>query len=232
MRNIADLGDPRQPLVERRDRPLRRDAGACRARGRRCRRRGSPSRAARPRRRTRAPRRRASRPGTGRRSRAARAAAPRPSRPRRRRRPPAPIADLPHEQPAPCRRARSPGSWIQSMNPSTSRTATGSLRPDSPSSVRASRRRSVEPRSSAKIAAPSVDGENRAEQQALERREVEQPGGGEAGDERGDDRPERGRARAPARAPGGSRQAGASGRPRTGSAPARRSRSCAPARSR
>ena len=42
------------------------------------------------------------------------------------------------------------------MNPSTSSTATGSLKPDSPSSVRASLRRSVEPRSSAKIAAPSV----------------------------------------------------------------------------
>ena len=34
--------------------------------------------------------------------------------------------------------------------------ATGSLKPDSPSSVVASRRLSVEPRSSAKIAAPSV----------------------------------------------------------------------------
>ena len=43
------------------------------------------------------------------------------------------------------------------MKPITSSTATGSLKPDSPSSVRASRRRSVEPRSSAKIAAPSVE---------------------------------------------------------------------------
>ena len=43
------------------------------------------------------------------------------------------------------------------MKPMTSSTATGSLKPDSPSSVRASRRRSVDPRSSAKIAAPSVD---------------------------------------------------------------------------
>ena len=43
------------------------------------------------------------------------------------------------------------------MKPITSSTATGSLNPASPSSVRASRRRSVEPRSSANIAAPSVD---------------------------------------------------------------------------
>ncbi len=43
------------------------------------------------------------------------------------------------------------------MNPRTSRTAIGSLRPDSASSVLASLRSSVEERSSAKIAAPSVD---------------------------------------------------------------------------
>ena len=43
------------------------------------------------------------------------------------------------------------------MNPRTSRTATGSFMPASPSSVRARRRRSVESRSTAKIAAPSVE---------------------------------------------------------------------------
>ena len=43
------------------------------------------------------------------------------------------------------------------MNPITSSTATGSLKPASPSSVRATLRRSVDPRSSAKIAAPSVE---------------------------------------------------------------------------
>ena len=43
------------------------------------------------------------------------------------------------------------------MKPSTSRTAIGSLKPDSASSVLASLRSSVELRSSAKIAAPSVD---------------------------------------------------------------------------
>ena len=42
------------------------------------------------------------------------------------------------------------------MQPITSRIAIGSLRPDSPSSVRASRRRSVEPRSTANTAAASV----------------------------------------------------------------------------
>ena len=53
------------------------------------------------------------------------------------------------------------------MKPITSSTATGSLRPDSPSSVRASRRRSVELRSSAKIAAPSVEARIAPTQQAL-----------------------------------------------------------------
>ncbi len=43
------------------------------------------------------------------------------------------------------------------MKPTTSSTATGSFMPASPSSVRASRRFSDEPRSIAKIAAPSVE---------------------------------------------------------------------------
>ena len=43
------------------------------------------------------------------------------------------------------------------MKPTTSSTATGSLKPASPSSVRASLRRSVDSRRSAKIAAPSVE---------------------------------------------------------------------------
>src|SRR5215217_3847535 len=43
------------------------------------------------------------------------------------------------------------------MNPSTSSTAIGSLKPASPSSVRSSRLRSPAPRSSEKTAAPSVD---------------------------------------------------------------------------
>src|SRR5215217_2938001 len=43
------------------------------------------------------------------------------------------------------------------MNPSTSRTAIGSLKPASPSRVRSSRRRSPEPRSREKTAAPSVE---------------------------------------------------------------------------
>ena len=42
------------------------------------------------------------------------------------------------------------------MQPTTSRIAIGSLMPDSPSSVRASLRRSVDPRSTAKTAAASV----------------------------------------------------------------------------
>ncbi len=43
------------------------------------------------------------------------------------------------------------------MKPSTSSTAIGSLKPASPSSVRSSRRRSPEPRSSENTAAPSVE---------------------------------------------------------------------------
>jgi hypothetical protein len=43
------------------------------------------------------------------------------------------------------------------MKPSTSSTAIGSLKPASPSSVRSSRRRRPDPRSSEKTAAPSVD---------------------------------------------------------------------------
>ena len=42
------------------------------------------------------------------------------------------------------------------MKPTTSSTATGSFIPASPSSVRASLRRSVDPRNRAKMAAPSV----------------------------------------------------------------------------
>ena len=49
-----------------------------------------------------------------------------------------------------------PGLSIHSMNPMTSTTATGSFVPDSPSSIRARRRLSVDPRSSEKIAALSV----------------------------------------------------------------------------
>src|SRR5918999_2806393 len=45
---------------------------------------------------------------------------------------------------------------MYSMKPSTSTIATGSLRPDSPSRMRASRRTRLEPRSTEKIAAPSV----------------------------------------------------------------------------
>ena len=75
------------------------------------------------------------------------------SRPRARRRRRSQLA----APPARARRA-SPKSacWIASMQPSTSSTAIGSLMPDSPSSVRASRRRSVDPRSTAKTAAASV----------------------------------------------------------------------------
>ena len=54
----------------------------------------------------------------------------------------------------------------------------------------ASRRLSVDPRSSAKIAAPSVAAQHRAEQQPVERREVEEPHGRQARDHGGHDRPD------------------------------------------
>ena len=63
---------------------------------------------------------------------------------------------LDDERQQPCPPGRSPRCVIHAMKPMTSRTATGSLSPASPSSVRATRRRSVEPRRIAKIAAPSV----------------------------------------------------------------------------
>ena len=48
------------------------------------------------------------------------------------------------------------GFWMASMQPMMSRIAIGSLMPDSPSSARASRRRSVVPRRTANTAAASV----------------------------------------------------------------------------
>ncbi len=67
-----------------------------------------------------------------------------------------PIAELLDREQERVEQRRSSGSWIASMQPITSRIAIGSLRPDSPSSVRASRRGSVEPRSTANTAAASV----------------------------------------------------------------------------
>ena len=157
--------------------------------------------------------------------------------PRRR---PTASADAERRCPSPGRTAasmsadrRSRASRSTSMKPSTSRTATGSLKPASPSSVRASRRRSVDPRSTANTAAPSVAATIEPSSSALERarsriataaaRPVSSRGG-----ERADDR-ERERRRA---APGGSRRTRWPGRPRTGSAPGRRCRPCGRARSR
>ena len=68
-----------------------------------------------------------------------------------------------------------------SIRPITSSTAIGSLSPDSASSVRASRRRSVDPRSSAKIAAPSVDASTAPSSRPWLVVQVEQPRRGEAG---------------------------------------------------
>src|SRR5215211_4852018 len=52
--------------------------------------------------------------------------------------------------------APKPGCWIASIRPSTRTMATGSLRPDSASSMRARRRSMLDPRSTEKTAAPSV----------------------------------------------------------------------------
>ena len=117
------------------------------------------------------------------------------------------------------------------MNPSTSRTATGSLRPDSPSSVRASRRPSVEPRSSAKIAALSVDdrippSSRPSSVVRSSSHEAVSPATTAVTTV-----PTTARL-APRAAPAGSRGGPMSGLPRTGSARARRCRRCARARSR
>ena len=66
------------------------------------------------------------------------------------------------------------------MNPVTSSTAIGSFIPDSPSSARARRRFRLEPRSTAKIAALSVAAIGGADDQPLERGQVEEPGGRDA----------------------------------------------------
>ena len=79
------------------------------------------------------------------------------------------------------------GSWIHSMKPITSSTATGSLKPASPSSVWASRRRSVEPRRIAKIAAPSVEAMIEPSSRPSTSVEVEQPRRRHAGDRRRDE---------------------------------------------
>ena len=68
-----------------------------------------------------------------------------------------------------------PGSWIHSMKPITSSSATGSFIPDSPSSERASRFSSVERRSTAKIAAESVAAIAGADDHPFEGAEVEDP---------------------------------------------------------
>ena len=94
-------------------------------------------------------------PGTGRPRAASRGAgrSRRARRPRARPRRRSP-ARTPPARSRPAR--RSPECWTASMQPITSRIAIGSLTPDSPSSVRASRRRSVDPRRTANTAAASV----------------------------------------------------------------------------
>ena len=72
------------------------------------------------------------------------------------------------------RRSRAPGST--SMKPSTSTTATGSLRPDSASRIRARRLSRLEPRSTEKIAALSVAATIEPSRRPSSGAQVEQPG--------------------------------------------------------
>ena len=155
VRNIADLGDPREALVERGDRLLGGDRGRAEREpgqvdgeeARAVQRVGAAERERRDRQ-----RRDRVQPG-GRELRAAERLHAEPADARRR---PRARSRAGARAAAARRRSRSRACLMNSISASTSRTATGSLRPDSPSSVRASRRRSVELRSSAKIAAPSV----------------------------------------------------------------------------
>ena len=181
-----DLRHPAEPLVEHRDRALGGDAARSRASGPRCRRRGSPSRAARRRSRRRSRRWRASPPGRARPCRAACAAAPR--RRASRRRAPRPCRyRAPPRTGAPCRRRRTSGSWIHSTKPTTSRTATGSLNPASPSSVRARLRLQRRAAQQREDRGAVGGGDDRSEQQPLQRAQVEEPDRGRAGDRRGDE---------------------------------------------
>ena len=77
------------------------------------------------------------------------------------------------------------------MNPSVSATAIGSFAPDSAASTDASLRRRVVKRSVANTAAASVGADDRAEQQRLARREVEDRNGRGRDDPRGDEHAER-----------------------------------------
>jgi hypothetical protein len=71
------------------------------------------------------------------------------------------------------------------MHARTSRTTFGSLSPASPSNVRASSRRSREPRSNAKTVAPSVPRRGPPLGGGLEGRQIEQDRGGESNDQSG-----------------------------------------------
>ena len=126
-------------------------------------------------------------------------------------------------------RRRSRAAVMYSMKPSTSTIATGSLKPDSPSRMRASRRSQAGAAQHREDRGAVGGGHDRAQQQALEQREVEQHGGGHAHDAGGHDRADRGQREARCRGRAGSPGSPPPGRPRTGSARAPRCRSCAPA---
>ena len=199
-----ELGDPREAVVEGDDRaPGGRGGGAehepGEVDGEEAR-----SRAACRRRRRRARPWRSRRPGTGRRTAAARAAA-------------TSTPSAPTARPDDERRCRAPatastsassdaevGSWIASMQPITSRIAIGSLMPDSPSSVRASRRRSVEPRSTANTAAASVAATVEPSSSAGSGSRSRISARRDRGQRRGEQRAERGERRSTSPAPGGS----------------------------
>ena len=151
-----------------------------------------------------------------------RAGTPTPPASRRPARPPAPIPSSRSEQPPPCRRGRSPGSWIQSMKPSTSRTATGSLKPAS----RLERAGEPPPAAWSRAAA------RRSPRRRWRRGST--PSSSPSSVEKSNSQaatspvisavtivPSERQRRSPAAAPAGSRVARRSGRPRTGSAPAR-----------
>ena len=171
------------------------------------------------------------RPGTARRSRGGCASAARRPRSRRQARPRARSRGPRTNRPA-MSASPKPGFWIHSMKPSTSRTATGSFMPglalERAGQAAPQGRRPQDREDGRRVGG----GQHRPEQQALERREVEQPGGHEPGHHRRADRADEGQADRRAHHGPDLAPARTQVRPRTGSAPARSLRSCGPARSR
>ena len=130
-------------------------------------------------------------------------------------------AELLHRQQQRRRARPKSGFWIASMQPITSRIAIGSLMPDSPSSVRARRRRSVDPRRTANTAAASVAATVEPSSSAGSGSRSRISAAADGRQRRGHAACRAWRARSRSSARAGSRRSRWRARPRTGSAPRR-----------